>query len=72
MLIGNMVCRNPSFGLATKAKGLQGCEPRGSPGVTSETPESVGECEGEPSHSQGNSHLGKGSPGGLSKLQRPI
>jgi len=24
-------CRNPSFGLATKAKGLQGCGPRGSP-----------------------------------------
>ncbi len=41
-----MICRNPSFGLATKAKGLQGCGPRGSPGVTSETPESVGECEG--------------------------
>ncbi len=27
------VCRNSSFGLATKAKGLQGCGPRGSPGV---------------------------------------
>jgi hypothetical protein len=27
-------CRNPSFGLATKAKGLQGCRPReGSPGI---------------------------------------
>ncbi len=26
-------CRNPSFGLATKAMGLQGCEPRGSSGV---------------------------------------
>jgi hypothetical protein len=25
-------CGNPSFGLATKAKGLQGCGPRGSPG----------------------------------------
>ncbi|CAK9868209.1 unnamed protein product [Sphagnum jensenii] len=37
-------CRNPSFGLATNAKGLQGCGPRGSPGVTSETPGSVGEC----------------------------
>jgi hypothetical protein len=24
-------CRNPSFGLATKAKGLQGCGPKGSP-----------------------------------------
>jgi len=35
---------NPNFGLATKAKGLQG--PRGSPGVTSHTPGSVGKCEG--------------------------
>ncbi len=26
-------CRNPSLGLATKAKGLQGCEPRRSLGV---------------------------------------
>jgi len=48
-------CRNPSLGLATKAKGLQGCEPRGSPrvkarrkslGVTSQTPGSVRKCEG--------------------------
>jgi hypothetical protein len=34
--IGNkrkVMCRNPSFGLATKAKGLQGCGPRGSLGV---------------------------------------
>jgi hypothetical protein len=35
------VCRNPSFGLATKAKGLQGCRPKGSPGVTSHTPGSA-------------------------------
>jgi len=57
-----MVCRNLSFGLATKAKGLQGCGPRGSsgvkakrsqgcgprrsPGVTSHTPKSVRKCEG--------------------------
>jgi hypothetical protein len=50
-------CRNPSFGFVTKAKGLQGCGPRGSPrvkpkgspgvkarrspGVTSHTPENV-------------------------------
>jgi len=40
------ICRNPSFGLTTKAKGLQGCGPKGSLGVTSETPESAGECEG--------------------------
>ncbi len=42
----HMVCRNPSFGLATKAKGLQGCGPKGSPGITSGTPGSVGKCEG--------------------------
>jgi len=42
-------CHNPSFELTTKAKGLQGCEARGSPrikarkssGVTSHTPENV-------------------------------
>jgi len=39
-------CRNPSFGLATKAKGLQRCGPRGSPGATSYTSGSVGKCEG--------------------------
>jgi hypothetical protein len=38
-------CHNFSFGLATKAKGLQRCEPRESPGVTSHTPGSVGKCE---------------------------
>jgi len=47
-------CRNSSFGLTTKAKGLQGCGPKGSPGikarrssgVTSHTPGSVRKCEG--------------------------
>jgi hypothetical protein len=28
-VFGDHDCRNPSFGLVTKAKGLQGCEPRG-------------------------------------------
>jgi len=28
-VVDGVRCRNPSFGLATKAKGLQGCEPRG-------------------------------------------
>jgi len=36
------VCCNPSFGLATKAKGLQGCEPRESLGVTSHILGNVG------------------------------
>jgi hypothetical protein len=58
-----MCCRNPSFGLATKAKGLQGCGPRGSPGVTSETPGSVGECEGVSLHTpKAIPTLGEGVP----------
>jgi hypothetical protein len=43
-------CRNPSLRLATKAKGLQGCELRGSMGVTSHAPGSVGKCEGVNPH----------------------
>jgi hypothetical protein len=39
-------CCNPSIGLATKAKGLQGCGPRRSLGITSHTPGSVRKCEG--------------------------
>jgi hypothetical protein len=49
-------CRNPSLGLATKAKGLQGCGPRGSLGVTSHAPGSVGKCEGV------NPHTPKATP----------
>jgi hypothetical protein len=49
-------CRNPSLGLATKAKGLQGCGPRGSPRVTSHTPGSVRKCEGV------NPHIPKATP----------
>jgi len=56
-------CRNPSFGLATKAKGLQGCGPKGSPGVTSETPGSAGECEGLSLHiPKATPTLGDGLP----------
>jgi len=56
-------CRNPSFGLATKAKGLQGCGPRGSLGVTSETPRNVGECEGVSHHTpKATPTLGDGVP----------
>jgi len=41
-----MLYRNPAFGLATKAKGLQGCGPRENLGVTSHTLGSIGKCEG--------------------------
>jgi hypothetical protein len=43
-------CRNLSFGLVTKAKGLQRCGPRGSPGVTSHALGNVGKCEGVNPH----------------------
>ncbi len=57
------LCRNLSFGLATKAKGLQGCGPKGSPGVTSKTPGSVGECEGMNLHTpKATPTLGEGVP----------
>jgi hypothetical protein len=56
-------CRNPSLGLATKAKGLQGCGPRGSPGVTSHTPGSVRKCEGVNPHTpKATPTLGDGVP----------
>jgi hypothetical protein len=56
-------CCNPSFGLATKAKRLQGCGPRGSPGVTSHTPGSVRKCEGVNSHTPNATlTLGDGVP----------
>jgi hypothetical protein len=56
-------CRNPSFGLATKAKGLQGCGPRESPRVTSHTPKSVGKCEGVNPHTPKTTFtLGDGVP----------
>jgi hypothetical protein len=101
-------CRNPSFGLATKARGCKvASQEEGSPGIkvkawqgckpkrkearerkqrhwkgagqeeareSPHTPGSLRKCEevwgSEHSHSQGNSHFRRGSPGGLPKLQR--
>jgi hypothetical protein len=58
-----MICRNPSFGLATKAKRLQGCGLKGSPGVTSGTPGSVGKREGVNPHTpKATPALGDGVP----------
>ncbi len=50
VIIINFIYRNPSFGLATKAKGLQGYGPRRSLGVTSHAHRSVGKCEGVNPH----------------------
>ncbi len=49
-------CHNSSLGLATKAKGLQGCKPRENPGVISHTPGNVRKCEGV------NLHTPKATP----------
>ncbi len=57
------LCRNLSFGLATKAKRLQRCGPKASPGVTSHTPGSVGKCEGVNPHTpKATPTLGDGVP----------
>ncbi len=39
-----------ALGSRPRQKGLQGCGPRGNPGVTSEIPGNVGECEGVSHH----------------------
>jgi len=52
-----------ALGLRPKQKGLQGCGPRGSPGVTSHTPGSVGKCEGvNPRIPKATPTLGDGVP----------
>jgi len=43
-------CRNPSIRLATKARACKGESQKGSPGITSHAPRSVGECEGMNPH----------------------
>jgi hypothetical protein len=42
----NNFCRNPSLGLATKARACEGAGQVGRPGVTFHALENVGECEG--------------------------
>jgi len=62
-LLFQFQCRNPNIGLATKAKGLQGYEPRGSPKVTSHIPGSVRKCEGvNPQTPKATPTLGDGVP----------
>ncbi len=50
------ICYNPSLVLATKVKGLQGCGPRGNPGIIPHAPRSVRRCEGV------NPHTPKATP----------
>jgi len=51
------------LGLRPKKKGLQGCEPKESPGVTSHIPGSVEKCEGVNPHTpKATPTLGDGVP----------
>jgi hypothetical protein len=52
-----------ALGSRPRQKGLQGCRPKGSLGVTSETPGSEGECEGVNHHTpKATPTLGDGVP----------
>jgi hypothetical protein len=55
-LSNHLRCRNPSLGLVTKARGLQGCGPRRSLGVTPHVLGNGGRCEGA------NPHTPKATP----------
>jgi hypothetical protein len=50
--VPNTTCssHNPSLGLVTKARACKGIGQKGSPGITSHAPGSVGECEGMNTH----------------------
>jgi hypothetical protein len=56
------VCRNPSFGLATKARGCKVAGQVGDPGAFHMLPGAQRVWGNEPSHSQVNSHVGSWSP----------
>jgi hypothetical protein len=66
-------CRNPSFGLVTKAKGVARVRAKRKSGVTSHTPGSVRKCEGVNPHTpKWTPMLGVGVPEGLPNLQSAI
>jgi hypothetical protein len=65
-------CRNPNLGLATKARGCKVASQVEDLGTLHMLPGVQRVWGNEPSHSQGNSHFGRWSPGGLPKLQRAI
>jgi hypothetical protein len=46
VIVKHIMYHKPKFGLATKAKACKGADQKGSLGVISHTPESVGKCEG--------------------------
>ncbi len=56
-------CCNLNLGLMTKARACKGVSQKGTPGVTSHVPKSVGECEGMNFHTaKWNPTLGIGVP----------
>jgi hypothetical protein len=66
-------CHNPSLGFATKARGLQGCMPRGRFGSHFTCSRECKECEGMNPHTpKGTPMLGVGVPKGLPNLQSAI
>ncbi len=66
-------CYNPSFGLVTKARGCKVASQERSPGSHVACSRECKRVWGNrPSHSQGNSHIGSWSPGGLLNFQRAI
>jgi hypothetical protein len=67
------LCHNPSLGLATKARGLQGYGPRGRPGSHFTCSRECKECESMNPHTpKGTPMLGVGVPKGLLNLQSAI
>jgi hypothetical protein len=72
-IVSLLLCHNLSLGFATKARGVANVQAKRKPENRITYSRECRKVWGsEPSHSQGNSHFGKWSPGGLPKLQRAI
>ncbi len=62
-----------ALGSRPRQKGLQGCRPKGSLGVTSETPVSARECEGVSLHTpKATPTLGEGVPVDSQNFREPF
>ncbi len=63
LLVDQLSVATLALGSRPRQKGLQGCGPKGSPGVTSGTPGSVRKCEGMNPHTpKATPALGDGVP----------
>jgi len=63
------MCRNPSLGLATKAKGLQGCEPKGSSGVKAKALQECGPKGSPGVKARGSPRVTSHTPGSVRKCE---